>query len=228
VVGTVFRCIGGYNVVIFDYFFEEYKNKIYKGNRRRITWFEWILVILPIVNYLVFFIFSMLKFKILIVAIPFVLMVLSFLALYIYVEKRDKKNLNELLQNYRDDKIKPIEELLKKENYNLYSISGIDWLINNCKEKYSNNIGLSILYTIKNFFITAIYPIITLAIGIVISNNDTNIAIKYSMLVIAMSIAILGFWMIIKPFFTEIIFIDKIKYEILCKNLEYIKTQINK
>ncbi|MCL2694865.1 MAG: hypothetical protein FWE69_00885 [Clostridiales bacterium] len=212
---------------MFYNFFNAYKEKAFRGDFKSLKRSEKVMLGAPAIFLALFLLFSFLRCQMWIVSIPFFAIISCLIIILLYGRSQDKKRRTELLREYKDSKIEPLLELLKDKDYNLFSDEGIDWLIECCEQKLKKNAGANLMTSIRNFFITAIYPLITLIIGLAINTFDANQAVSTVIRFITMLIVLFGLWMVMKPTFTKIAFYDKWKYEYLREGLAYIKTQRN-
>jgi len=231
---------------MFYHFFNEYKKTVYKYGRIKLKWYEMITAGVFFLSVILWVLFSMISLRLLLIIIPFVFMILSMIAIYIIVKIRDKNQCKDLLQNidkndkskrneimrahyiqrYKNYNLDPLINLLNDEKYKLYTRQGVDWIIHCCKNKINGNSIKSFLNATKNFFVVTIYPLITLLIGIFIRDIDINYALVYTSAIMIMLFFVFVCVRMVEPALTEMLYWDKLKYETLCRDLEYIKTQI--
>ena len=76
------------------------------------------------------------------------------------------------MNGYKGKHVEPLCQQLIE--YNLYTNSGIEWLIDCCKEQRQRNRDFTILSTIKKYFMSVIYPLITLALGLVLKDSASD------------------------------------------------------
>lgn len=151
----------------------------------------------------------------------FILGVVFLLLLYIIDSHMRKKYSNVFFKRYTDKKLNPLIELLKRDEFNFYTIAKIEWLIKNCEAEISHNTYTSKWFS--SFFERFIFPIITLLIGFVgskVSLSDTTV------IVVAICMFLLLLYLvnsIIAPMVYEIFHPDREVLVFLKSELEYIK-----
>ena len=132
-----------------------------------------------------------------------------------------KKHSNIFFKQYADEKLNPLIELLKRDEFNLYTNAKIEWLIKNCEVEISHN-----TYTSKgfsSFFERFLFPIITLSIGFIgssVSLMDTT------MIIVAICTFLLLLYLVntfIIPMVYEMFHPDRETLIFLKSELEYIK-----
>lgn len=157
---------------MFFYFFEEYKEKIYKGSRRKLKWYEIILLSAIIIVTLLFLLAFALKWGTTVTTVLFSVLLLLVAFVWIHTNRDLKKNRESLLNGYKGKHIEPLCQQLI--GYNIYTDNGIEWLIDCCKEQRQRNRDFTLLSTIKKFFMSVIYPLITLALGLVLKDSAAD------------------------------------------------------
>lgn len=211
---------------MFYYFFDEYKEKIYKGSRRKLVWYEILMIVVLMLSSICNCIIAIMQLKLMLIYIPLAIMVVDIIFMSIYVNKRQKKERDYLLNEYKKNHINALENLLKKQQYNLYSVESIDWVIDCCRNKSEQNEGLISINKMKKFFTSTIYPIYTLCLGLILKNISTEDAIIFTIDTSMIVIAVLIFGIMIKPIIIFLIYPEKSIIEYLQSELTYIKTQI--
>jgi|GEM_PF-1343006 len=210
---------------MFEHFFNDYKDSI-NSFQRKLTWYEVLMIVSFIVFLFIFIISVSVVFNYIVIAISFSMFLTSILIIYIYGKVLYKKHRKYLAENHKNNKVGTLTDILDSKQYSLYSEKGIDWLIQCCQKKLNKNTGLDLISSAKSFSIIAIYPIIRLLIDIIIRDSDISVAFINLFMIVTMLTLGFIFWLAVKPAFLDMIFPDKGKYESLCEDLEYIKTQI--
>ena len=210
---------------MFDIFFSEYKNLIYKTTTRKFNKFVCYYIILSVC-----FLSLILWFKFyhnnLVMGVVFAIgFSLSTIIMISYHEKKNKKTIENRIQDKINNKIIPLIELTKKADYNLYSECGIDWLIKNCSDILSENKESDISTTISKHS-AFIFPIILLIHSLINNYLSIDRALSFSIMLILLYIFLCVIWNAIKQLDSMIMFPNKEKYECLLRDLEYIKTQM--
>lgn len=212
---------------MFYYFFENYKENIYKTSQRKLKWFEVLLIISPFLSY-IYFLFSVVtKSNEINKIVSLVFIVVFTISLYIYSKIRIKRRGKQLSDYYRKNRIGKLEELLKSNDYNLYSLGSIDWLILCCDRKIDEHTSFKGINDLKTLLSTTFFPVFTLCLGSIIKDANAD---EIAYFIIAFAIVIFCMFIVyesIKPVLTFIIFPEKNIVEYLRDELEYIKTQLN-
>lgn len=208
---------------MFFYFFDEYKETVYKGARRKLYWYERFIIIVICITIACVILFSFLQMKML-TGITSILTILLALLLYAIECHYQKKNRNLLLQGHKEKHIAPLSQLIKA--YGLYTIEGIDWLIECCKEKKDRTKILASVMSVRIFFTSFIYPLITLAIGLALKDTFLNGIIDFLAFTIAVFIGVSLAILFFRPLLSALMFPDEEIVEYLEDDLKYIKTQL--
>ena len=209
---------------MFFYFFEEYKEKIYKGSRRELKWYEIILLSAIIIVTLLFLLAFTLKWGTTVTTVLFSVLLLLVAFVWIHTNRDLKKNRESLLNGYKGKHIEPLCQQLI--GYNIYTDNGIEWLIDCCKEQRQRNRDFTLLSTIKIFFMSVIYPLITLALGLVLKDSAADDITSFIAVLIVIFIVGGGTILCLQPIALFMLFPDKNIVDYLEEDLKYIKTQI--
>ena len=89
-----------------------------------------------------------------------------------YTNNKMQNNRHEKLDEYLQNRIAPLTELLKGENYNCFNQKSVDWLIERCDDMAS--------YTNKSPLQGAVQPVLpflTLALGALLAQMDSQTVI---------------------------------------------------
>lgn len=207
---------------MFYYFFLKYKYECNITNKKKLLKFEWAVILLLMISSITLFILAMLNKFNYIFWISLVTFVIDTVWIIWYGKKKEKANLDDRINSYKRERIGSLVDLLKKQDFNSYSIEGIEWLIICCNEKIVTNYAVPFLSSIKS----TIFPICTLAYGVVIANMNQAMIVQVTIALILLIIllAVLGQQLFI-PIFASITYPDNNKYIRLKEDLEYIKTQ---
>lgn len=211
---------------MFFYFFEDYKEKIYKGSRRKLKWYEVAMIIFLPLSLLLLTLSLSLKLNYIVTILSLVFLILSVMLLWKYTDHCFKRNRDALLAKYKDEHINPLIEILK--NYELYTTSGIDWLISCCDNEKNKNSEVPLFKSIKDFFVTLIYPLITLTLGLILKESSSEEVISFTLMFISLFVMIAILLICIKPLVSFILFPDKDIVNYLENELKYIKVFMTK
>lgn len=145
--------------------------------------------------------------------------ILVIIGLYRYRGKIRKNRMEEEIQKYKDSNITPLLKMLKSEIYQLYSIAGVNQLIEFCIDKFQKELKLSVPQIISSLCGTAFIGYIGTKVGIDI----------IQITLIMMSVLIAAF-ILLKcaeiGLNDYIMHPDKNVYCKLKEDLEYIKVQL--
>lgn len=213
---------------MFFYFLKDYKEFVYKGPRRKLRWYECAMLILLIVTVLAVCISAFLEKSLVIQAACAALLVIQTMVLGLYTYKRDKKNRAALFTAYKERRIDGLVGLLKASKYNLYSVEGIEWLVECCKNKPLHNEGFKAVSSAKHFLISAVFPVITLCLGLVLKETETADLIEFIVLALILMAFLFFLYLILKPAVIYLIYPQREAVNFLQDELGYIKTQIIK
>ena len=209
---------------MFFYFFEEYKENIYKGSRRKLKWYEIILLSAIIIFTLLFLLAFTLKWGTTVTTVLFSVLLLLVAFVWIHTNRDLKKNRESLLNGYKGKHIEPLCQRLI--GYNIYTDNGIELLIDCCKEQRQRNRDFTLLSTIKKFFMSVIYPLITLALGLVLKDSAADDITSFIAVLIVIFIVGGGTILCLQSIALFMLFPDKNIVDYLEEDLKYIKTQI--
>lgn len=205
---------------MFYYFFLQYKNEIYPSNKKKLKIKDMILLTILFTSSITFAVSSMIQIlNITIISLVIYTAVITYMSLYI--RKVEKSRVHEKVQNYKLTKINTLIKLLKSDTYNLYTLEGVNWLIECCiTEPKKLEFRIS--------FQSIVLPFITLAYTAIINNIIITEIVSISVIFIIMIILIIISGIAIQPFLDYIVSPDKAKYSQLKSELEYIKSQLKK
>jgi membrane protein implicated in regulation of membrane protease activity len=204
---------------MFYYFFLKYKSECYKQSWKNILPSEWVGLFLLIASGIpVCWLMLLKKFNYTSIISLFVFIIDIIWIIYHFKKKEKKQVLNDRISKYKSERINCIIKLLRTEEFNLYSIQGIDWLINCCKEENLNTPKISLIPS-------TIFPVITLAYGYLITKMSDNEVVWTTLLLMLLFLMIKMLGYAIKQIIIDALYPDKDKYVHLKEDLEYIKTQ---
>lgn len=211
---------------MFYYFFEEYKDKIYKGSRRKLKWYEILLLSAIVFDSLLCMLSFALRGRTIKFAILFGVLLLLVATAWIYTNRYFKKNRESLLKGHKEKHIEPLCQQLRE--HNLYTESGIEWLIDCCREKRQRNLDFptKMISTVKTFFMGAIYPLITLAIGLALKDSTSDDITSFIAVLFVIYLVGVGTILCLQPIVLFMLFPDKNIVDYLEEDLKYIGTQI--
>lgn len=208
---------------MFVYFFEEYKEKIYKGSRRKLKWYG-IVFVLMIIALLLFVLSLFLNWGGIVICTEVFVFILLIVVASILDIKDFQRNRESLLKGYKENHIEPLCQQLKE--YKLYTDTGIEWLIDCCKKRTKRSQDFAFAPAVKSFFVTVVYPLITLTLGYLLKDMSvkaiSSFAIGLVTILFIGAIAILCLQLVV----LFVLFPDTKIVEYLEADLEYIKTRI--
>lgn len=168
---------------MFEYIFRCYKtdicNKSFVDAIKKMTWIDRIIFIGVIVLTIVGTGLTISQNEWGIVILFFVF--ISPPMITAYMNKRLLKNRHSKLNEYLQQRIAPLTNLLTGENYNLYNKKSLEWLITRCDEITGDKMDKSPFYTV----IQSLLPVITLVFGALFAKMELQ-----EMLVVAVCITI--------------------------------------
>lgn len=211
---------------MFLYFFEDYKEKIYKGSRRKLKWYEILMISLIFLGGLICALFLTLKANYILTLSFFCFYSLYSIGIVIYSNILFNKNRKLLLKNYKESHIEPLNALLR--DYNLFTLEGIDWAVDCCKDQRNSNHYTNISKPISRYFMTIVYPIVTLCLGLMlkdISKDDVIVFIGIMIVLFGMGVMSI---ISLRPAVEFMLFPEKNIVEYMEKDLKYAKTQLIK
>lgn len=205
---------------MFDLFFIKYKMEFHNRKSGEVTIAEWIsLVILCVlsVGLIIFSIFYRCFWGFLMCSAGVVIDTIFFL---IYEGKKNRKNIDQRIVNYNRNVIDRLVQMLQEEQYCLYNLDGLNWLIDNCEEHIQTEIKQT------PWVISMLFPVFSLAYGVALGKMTVEQIVKYT--------AAVMFIIFCANFLNKYVFsyikeeIDnpnKSYYQCLKNELEYIKIQ---
>jgi membrane protein implicated in regulation of membrane protease activity len=204
---------------MFYYFFLQYKNEVYLTNRNKPRIKELAMFVLLFISAVICAIQIMLSNYNITMMLSLVVVIVDSICMAKYIRKIENEGISDKVQNYKELKINCIVELLKSDIYNLYSLEGINWLIECCTPEINKSAYIISLQGL-------IFPVITLAYAVILNNLSLNeiVSISITFIGILVMIVILGNGL--QPILDEILYPDKTKYKRLKTELEYIKSQL--
>lgn len=204
---------------MFYYFFLQYKDEIYFSNRKKLKIKDIILLTVLLISCITFSIYAMLQVLNVITFISLVVFISDIIYMSLYVRKIERTSLSEKVQNYKETKISPLIELLKADTYNLYTLEGINLLIECCIVEPKK-------LEFKISFQNIVLPFITLAYAGIINNLSLSEIMPISITFIALLLLVIMSGMAVQPIIDYITNPDKTKYAQLKSELEYIRSQL--
>ncbi len=203
---------------MFDLFFQKYKSTFHRGGIKNIETKEWIMLLIIPVSGIFSICFSMFKTNLLASLLFVFAIIIDIILFTIYEHKKEINNIDKRISNYKENVIKELIILLSDEQYNLYTLDGLNWMINCCEEHIDSK------KENKSLISSTIFPIFTLVYGVIIKNMDIyNIIITTTMIILI----IVFFNVLYNNSIHDLINNpDKTLYQSLKRELEYIRTQI--
>lgn len=213
---------------MFYYFFQDYKESVYKASLRKLAWYE-VLMLAAFVACVIWLVLCLsLNTQKALTITAFILMLASLAAIAVYAGLRNRNQREQRRREYKENRIEGLIRLLKSPEYNLYDEESVDWLIACCKNKRANNEGYQILQTGKRFFSMVLFPIITLCLGLILKDLSTKEILFFAGFCGAVLLFLFGIAVMIQPAFTYLMDPDQTVNRYLEDELGYIRTQIHK
>lgn len=223
---------------MFYYFFEDYKEKIVKHSRRKLTRLEIFIFVSLFLSALLFFIsfavdlFVTSKYLNITKLISFCCTLVFCIILTIYSNYYFKHNRDTRRKKYINDHILPLMDLLKK--YKLVSVDGVDWILAYCKEKRKTRNSFSLKQK-SQLFITIVNSIIVFLLDIALKNTLKGYfkgilfeeAIEFIVLITIILFLIIWGITILRLFISFLLFPDKRVVGYLEDDIKYLKTQLD-
>lgn len=205
---------------MFQHFFRAYKDTVYKGaihNYWSSPILAKILIGVIVVLFLAVGVFATLN-NTTWIMFSFLGIFLAMIIIFSLEFHYEKKNREDLYQKYKDKKLQPLLDLLQHDDFSLYSLEKVNWLISCCESRLDkkNNISASSENFSKYFF-----PIITLLFGVALKEMSSEGAIQGIVLIL---VGFAAFWGV-KYIIDEISNPNREVLKFLKTELEYIKTE---
>lgn len=188
---------------MFYYFFNAYKNEIYK-KRNKITWKKIRLlkpaqkvILLGMVACLIAYAVCILFFKNVYWSIAsFGALVIIALSTIFLTEKYDMQKNNFYCQNYKESEIEEVKKLLKRSEFTVFnSENGIDFLIEACQEIQNNKSVIEIIATsVVNIIKIIAVPIAIAFYSVQINNMPADEAAGIAIVIVILLVLIIGFF----------------------------------
>ena len=153
---------------MFEQFFQKYKLTLNKGGMRSITKVELIMLIVLVISSLSILYYSILKIYFLGFFVSSGIIVIDTIVMLMYEKRKQFQNIDSEIAIYKEHVIENLIILLKHEQFNLYSLDGLDWMIKCCQEHIDNK------KETKSLISTAAFPVITMAYGVAINSMSTK------------------------------------------------------
>lgn len=205
---------------MFEQFFQKYKLTLNKGGMRSITKVELIMLIVLVISSLSILYYSILKIYFLGFFVSSGIIVIDTIVMLMYEKRKQFQNIDSEIAIYKEHVIENLIILLKHEQFNLYSLDGLDWMIKCCQEHIDNK------KETKSLISTAAFPVITMAYGVAINSMSTK---EIALITTAFIILIMIFNVLYKYVICVLVELienrDKNLYQSLKDELEYIKIQ---
>lgn len=205
---------------MFEQFFQKYKLTLNKGGMRSITKVELIMLIVLVISSLSILYYSILKIYFLGFFVSSGIIVIDTIVMLMYEKRKQFQNIDSEIAIYKEHVIENLIILLKHEQFNLYSLDGLDWMIKCCQEHIDNK------KETKSLISTAAFPVFTMAYGVAINSMSTK---EIALITTAFIILIMIFNVLYKYVICVLVELienrDKNLYQSLKDELEYIKIQ---
>ena len=153
---------------MFEQFFQKYKLTLNKGGMRSITKVELIMLIVLVISSLSILYYSILKIYFLGFFVSSGIIVIDTIVMLMYEKRKQFQNIDSEIAIYKEHVIENLIILLKHEQFNLYSLDGLDWMIKCCQEHIDNK------KETKSLISTAAFPVFTMAYGVAINSMSTK------------------------------------------------------
>ena len=208
---------------MFEFFFNEYYEKVYKVANRKLKWYEILMLIFLFVSTIVLLLSTMLNWSKIITAISLIVAMITALVIWIYTKTRNKKDQIVLLNKYKNERIKSLIDFMKKWDDNFYGLSGIDWALTCAKNKLKNNRFIEDIKAIGKTTYMCVFPIITLFLGAAIEKITFDQLVSFLVPLIFAIVSVIALGVSLKSLLEMILTPHRFALEILCDDLEYIK-----
>lgn len=203
---------------MFNLFFVKYKSTFHKGDIKNIDDKEWIMLIVLIVSGALIICFSSFNFNILASLLFLFSLVIDVTLLTKYERKKEISNIDYRISDCKENVIKKLIILLSDEQFNLYTLDGLNWMINSCEEHINPK------KRDKFSIVSIILPIFTLVYGVIINNmNIYEIIVMTAMVFIVIACFSFLYNISIHDLINNP---DKTLYKSLKSELEYIRVQM--
>lgn len=209
---------------MFYLFFQKYKKEFYSTSWKSITLSERIaLITLGICAFIILFLAFFNSFNLFSVILGVTLFVLAIdiVWLYKHSKKFPRQSLDDNIKTFKNRRIKWLKDTLENNDINLYSIEGIDWLIECCKEKKERDNKSVYMPS----FQTSILPLCMLSFGFLITKVESEKLLNFTAMFALLLLILEMVGGMFKTVILDIKLPDSNKYMCLKEDLEYIKTQ---
>ena len=216
---------------MFEFFLNDYYEKVYKEANRKLKYYECIMLIFLILSTL-FTIYSLIfKYGQTMFYIALILEIATMLVIYIYTKIRNKRDSKNLVKKYKKKRINALIEFMKSWGNNseddskndLYNIFGVEWALACTKNKLEKNHSIQELQDMGQDFYMYIFPLVTLCVGALIEKSTSEQIISFASSIISFAIIVISAITAIKIFINWILTPKRFALEILRDDLEYIK-----
>ena len=211
--------------VVFDFLFDEYKISALPKTKRKLQIKEWFVFSSPAVFLLAYF-FVAVNNPPAGWHVAFVILILvSFIVFYLYGVTFKRNKYKELLKSQKA-RIESLKELLKNKEFNLYTQQGLEWAIASCEKEIARSFFVWLSELLQNF-VNTVSPIVMLLIGAFIGLSR-EMLIEVTAVIIVL--IVFGFicYVPLASSSSDMVDIEKANHMCLLRDLEYIKTQIEK
>lgn len=221
---------------MFNWFLKDYQLKIYNADNRKLKslyYWETFILILLITLSILWVVINLLEMNSIASIIILLMLIATLIMAYILEENRQKREIDKIIEEYKNHKLEPFINLLRDKKYlildkSLDNIEGIEWLLKACSKELERDRNQTTFFsTIKNFFSTLALPIMAYIGGTISSTFSVNEKIKSAILVFIIVIMLFGIYSMISPVLSELISKRKRVIEDLVDNLEYYKILIS-
>lgn len=184
---------------MFQFFFEEYKETVSRKFLRKTPWYFWALIFVPLALAAgLTFLFFRLQFPLWACYLPLGVCTLAALIWDRCVQNNRKKSRQWRKYRYRKYRIQGLIALLHQ--YDLCTKDGVDWLYKCCTDREQRNTAIHTLQSIEKFFVSTVFPIITLVLGIMLGDLNKTEVIQYTILILLLFAALSTLFASVKNF----------------------------
>lgn len=168
---------------MFQYFFSEYKQEIYRGSLKALKSLPatgWTLALISIICVGGSVVTLWLNNGNIYAAsgVWFLFAAVSMVIFYLWTNRHLDKTRNERMMQYKSEKLCPLIKLLKDDRFSFYSEQKVDWLISCCESEL--NAGTNPLKGVPDSFFRWVFPTITLFLGTLIDSLSPTGAAEIS------------------------------------------------
>ncbi|WP_304509177.1 hypothetical protein [Anaerotignum sp.] len=163
---------------MFYLFFTKYKNTLHRGSFKNISLPEYVMLFVLVVSLLFLLFQSFFGKSVILLLVSLLIIGIDTIIMILYEKKKELNQIDTLTEDYKQNVICTLIDLLKQDTYNLYTAEGIEWLIHSCEIHIEPKQFTSLSSTI--------FPIFTLAYGIAIKDMTSEKVLTTTIGIIAL------------------------------------------